>query len=111
MLKWLTNLPIFRRLFLAFFLAALIPDIIIIILSNDYQQALINTAKVTPALTDPLTLATILALLITTGVVVVLGFLVNLTITQRLRHVAALTKRIERGETSRRVRLTGHDEI
>src|SRR5579859_3184285 len=107
MLKWLTNLPIFRRLFLAFLLAALIPDIIIILISNDYRQILVDTYKATPAQTDPLTLTTIIALLITTGAVVILGFLVNLTITQRLRHVAALTKRIEQGETDKRAILTG----
>jgi len=111
MLKWLTNLPIFRRLFLAFLLAALIPDIIIILISNDYRQILVDTYKATPAQTDPLTLTTIIALLITTGAVVILGFLVNLTITQRLRHVAALTKRIEQGETDKRAILTGRDEI
>src|SRR5437764_7933038 len=92
MLKWLTNLPIFLRLFLAFFLAALIPDIIIIIVSNDSQQVII-------------------ALLITTGVVTILGYFMNLTITQRLRHVAALTKLIERGETDKRANLTGRYEI
>src|SRR5262249_9199505 len=67
--------------------------------------------KATPVQTDPLMSATIVALLITTGVVVVLGFLVNLTITRRLRHVAALTKRIEMGETDKRAIPTGHDEI
>jgi methyl-accepting chemotaxis protein len=110
MLQWLTNLPIFRRLFLAFFLAALIPDIIILVVSNDYRQVL-EINKVGPAQTDPLWLGTIIALLVTTGAVTILGFLMNLTITQRLRHVAELTKRISKGETDKRAIVTGRDEI
>jgi methyl-accepting chemotaxis protein len=110
MLQWLTNLPIFRRLFLAFFLAALIPDIIILIVSNDYKQVL-DVNKVSAAQTDPLWLATIIALFITTGAVTIVGFLMNLTITQRLHHLAALTKRISKGETDKRAIVTGHDEI
>ncbi len=110
MLQWLTNLPIFRRLFLAFFLAALIPDIIIIIMSSQYRHVL-DAYKVSAAQTDPLLVGTIIALFIATSVVIILGFLMNLTITQRLRHVAALTKWIARGETDKQVRITGRDEI
>src|SRR5262249_48383559 len=110
MLQWLTNLPIFRRLFLAFFLAALIPDIIIIVVSVDYRHVL-DAYKVSPDQTDALMSGTIIALLITTGAVIVLGFLINLTITQRLRRLAALTKQIGRGETDKRAIVTGRDEI
>ena len=110
MLQWLTNLPIFRRLFLAFFLAALIPDIIIIVVSSNYRHVL-DTYKIDTAQTDPLLLGTITALLVTTGAVIIIGFLVNLTITRRLRHLAALTKRIARGETDKRAIISGRDEI
>ncbi len=110
MLQWLTNLPTFRRLFLAFFLAALIPDIIIIVMSNQYRQVL-DLYKVSATQTNSLLSGTIIALVVTTSVVIILGFLMNLTITKRLRHVAALTRWIARGETDKRVRITGRDEI
>lgn len=110
MLQWFTNLPIFRRLFLAFFLAALIPDIIIIVVSSDYTRVL-DTYKVSPAEIEPLVSGTIIALLITTGAVIILGFLMNLTITQRLRHLVALTKQIGHGETDKRASVAGRDEI
>jgi len=41
----------------------------------------------------------------------VLGFLMNLTITRRLRSLTTLTKWIAKGETDKRVKVTGHDEI
>jgi len=109
MLQWLTNLPIFLRIFLAFFLAALIPDIIIIVVTSNYIQVL-ETYKV-PVETGPLVLGAIIALLITTGAVVVLGFLMNLTITQRLRHLVTLTKQIGQGQTDQRAVIAGRDEI
>ena len=107
MFQWLTNLPISRRLFFAFFLAALIPDSIIIVVNNDYRQVL-DTYHVQ---TDPLASGTIAALLITTGAVFFLGFLMNLTITRRLRHLVTLTKQIGKGETDKRAIVTGRDEI
>src|SRR5712691_3429239 len=39
-LKWLTNTPIFRRLFIAFAMAAVIPGIIISVLGSTYISAL-----------------------------------------------------------------------
>ncbi len=107
MFQWLTNLPISRRLFFAFFLAAFIPDSIIIVVSNDYRQVL-DTYHVQ---TDPLASGTIAALLMTTGAVLILGFLMNLTITRRLRHLVTLTKQIGKGETDKRAIVTGRDEI
>src|SRR5215813_7954061 len=110
MLQWLMNLRISLRLLLAFFLAALIPDVFIIIVSSTYRQAL-DAYSMTPTQADSLTLTTVIALLVTTGAVTVLGFLMNLTITRRLRHLVALTRRISNGETDKRAVLTGRDEI
>jgi methyl-accepting chemotaxis protein len=110
MLRWLTNLPTFRRLFLAFFLAALIPDIIIIALSFAYRRV-IDADHMSNALAQPLFSGTIIALLLNTGIIIVLGFLMNVTVTRRLRHLTALTKHIVRGETDKRARITGRDEI
>src|SRR5712691_8634436 len=39
-LKWLTNTPIFRRLFIAFAMAAVIPGIIISVLGSTYINSL-----------------------------------------------------------------------
>src|ERR1700737_4636012 len=38
--KWLTNTPIFRRLFIAFALAAVVPGVIISVLGNTYITTL-----------------------------------------------------------------------
>jgi methyl-accepting chemotaxis protein len=110
MLQWLMKLRISLRLLLAFFLAALIPDIFIIIVSSTYRQAL-DAYPVSAVQADSLTLTTVIALLVTTGAVTFLGFLMNLTITRRLRHLVALTGRISNGETDKRAVLTGRDEI
>src|SRR5260221_654862 len=39
------------------------------------------------------------------------GWVMNVTITQPLRRLAALTRRISKGDTSARARTIGHDEI
>src|SRR5713226_4400081 len=44
-------------------------------------------------------------------VVVVIGYILNLTITRPLRQLATLTRRIAKGETAARARLIGRDEI
>jgi len=110
MVEWLTNSPIFRRLFLAFFLAALIPDVIIIVVSIAYRKV-IDTDPILATQSSSLFFWTVIALLANTGIAVILGFLMNITIARRLRHLAALTKRIGRGETDKRARITGRDEI
>ena len=52
-----------------------------------------------------------MAIIANTGIVTILGFLMNVTITRRLRELTELTKRIGRGETDKRARVTGRDEI
>ncbi|MBV9230967.1 MAG: HAMP domain-containing protein, partial [Chloroflexi bacterium] len=110
MLNVFKNLPIFRRLFLAFFLAVLIPDIIIILMGSIYTQVL-NTHGIGSSQTGSLILGTAIALLFSTGIVITLGYIVNVTITQPLRQLVALTRRIRQGETGARVSITGRDEI
>ena len=110
MFKWFSSMPIFRRLFLAFFLAVLIPDLIMLALSLFYTHALLAHG-VSSQETGPFTLGTILALLASTAVVVLLGSLVNSTITHPLTHLASLAKRIRKGETDARALITGRDEI
>src|SRR5450755_814122 len=104
------NMPIFRRLFLAFFLAVLIPDSLILLTSLFYTHALLAHGM-NPAQTNPFTIWTMLALVISTGVVIVLGALMNRTITQPLSQLARLARRIEQGDMSARARITEHDEI
>ena len=41
MIHYLSNIPIFRRLFIAFSIAAIIPVIVIVLLSNFYLSSLI----------------------------------------------------------------------
>lgn len=110
MYKKLASIPIFRRLFLAFFLAVLIPDAIIILQSIVYTNALVaHGLKLSQ--TGPFTIGTILALVASTGVVILLGSLLNSTITQPLSQLAKLAQRIRDGDTSARATLTGRDEI
>lgn len=110
MSKFLKSLPIFRRLFLAFFLAVVIPDLIIIAMGGIYTQVL-NRHGIGSAETGPLLLGTVIALLISTGIVILLGSIVNVTITEPLRQLVALTRRIREGDTQARATITGRDEI
>ncbi len=68
-------------------------------------------AGVSSAQTNSIILATVIALLSTVMIVVVIGYIVNLTITRPLRQLATLTRRIAKGETAARARLMGRDEI
>src|SRR5437660_911260 len=104
----LQNMPIFRRLFLAFFLAVVIPDLIIVLMDVLFTRALLANGVKTSE-TGSFTLGTILALLVSTGVVIVLGYLVNRTITQPLSQLARLARRIREGETTARVSINGRD--
>ncbi len=110
MFKHFAAIPIFRRLFLAFFLAVLIPDLIILSISIVYSHELILHGMSTSDM-GSFTIGTILALLVSTGVVIALGYLVNSTITQPLSQLATLAKRIRQGETSARASIAGRDEI
>ncbi len=107
---YLAKLPIARRLFLTFSLAAVIPDLIIVMMISIYTHALIVNG-VGPVQTGPLLLAAVIALLCSTGAVIALGFLMYLTITRPLLHLVDLTQRIEKDDTTARAHLTGHDEI
>src|SRR5260370_42602118 len=68
-------------------------------------------AGVSSAQTNSIILGTVIALLSTIMVVVVIGYILNLTITRPLRQLATLTRRIAKGETAARARLVGRDEI
>lgn len=106
----IANLPIFRRLFLAFFLATLIPDLVIVVMTTFFIHTL-NAEGVGSAQTNPIIIGAIAALLLSTVVVIAIGYLVNLTITRPLRHLSLLTKRISKGDTSARATITTQDEI
>ena len=75
------------------------------------QQAGDQVAMIGAAQTDPVMIATLIAILCTVMVVVTIGYLVNRTITTPLRQLANLTRRIAKGETAARALLIGRDEI
>jgi methyl-accepting chemotaxis protein len=110
MLKHFATIPIFRRLFLAFFLAVLIPDGIMVLQGMFYTNALIAHGMPRSQM-GPLTIEIILALIFSTGTVIFLGYLMNRTITQPLSQLATLARRIRQGETSARAPTIGRDEI
>lgn len=70
-----------------------------------------TVTSVGPTVTQPILIATILAIISSILIVFTTGWLVNLTITQPLRRLASLTRRITRGDTSARARIVGRDEI
>jgi methyl-accepting chemotaxis protein len=87
-------------------------------LKNAWQEV-VNIAEVMgttvtqigPSQTQPILTSTALAFLFTLLVIITTGYLVNVTITQPLRQLALLTRRIGRGDTSARAPIKGHDEI
>lgn len=109
-MKLLARLPIYRRLFLFFFLATLIPDLIIGGMGLTMIQVL-SAHGIGTGQTGPLVVGTISALLCSTALVMALGYVMNLTITQPLVHLVEVTRRITNGETGVRARITGRDEI
>jgi len=87
-------------------------------LNNNWQRIVDDSVtmgktvtSVGPTVTQPILIATILAIISSILIVFTTGWLVNLTITQPLRRLAALTRRITRGDTSARARIAGRDEI
>ena len=87
-------------------------------LNNNWQRIVGDSVamgktvtSVGPTVTQPILIATILAIISSILIVFTTGWLVNLTITQPLRRLAALTRRITRGDTSARARIAGRDEI
>jgi len=78
---------------------------------NDAGSMGKTVTAVGPSETQPVLIASLIAVLSTLLIVVGTGWLVNLTITQPLRRLASLTRRISRGDTSARAHLLGRDEI
>ncbi len=70
-----------------------------------------KVAQVGPSQTNPIVLVTAIAFLITLAVVITIGYVVNRTITDPLRQLAALTRRIAKGETTARAHIAAQDEI
>lgn len=64
-----------------------------------------------PSQVNPILFGDLIAFLVTTVVVLTIGYIINLTITRPLRQLAVLTRRIARGETNARTRIMGRDEI
>jgi methyl-accepting chemotaxis protein len=87
-------------------------------LRNSWQQV-VNTAvqmgktvtTVGPSETQPVLISTAIAFIATLFVILTAGYLVNLTITRPLRQLASLTRRIAKGDTSARAKISSHDEI
>ena len=87
-------------------------------LKNSWQQvvdAAVSMGKaittVGPSQTQPILIATLVAFILTILVVIATGWVMNLTITQPLRHLDVLTKRIAKGNTNARARISSRDEI
>ena len=87
-------------------------------LNNNWSNvvsAAVNMGKavtaVGPSQTQPILLATAIAFILTLMVLITTGWLVNITITQPLLRLAALARRIAKGDTRARAKTLGHDEI
>lgn len=70
-----------------------------------------TVTQVGPSVTQPILAFTAAAFLFTILVIIGTGYIVNVTITQPLRQLALLTRRISRGDTSARAPIRGKDEI
>ncbi len=70
-----------------------------------------KVAQVGPEEMNPIVLITAIAFFIILVVVVTIGYVVNRTITEPLRQLAALTRRIAQGETTARAQIVAQDEI
>ncbi|MDQ6644871.1 MAG: methyl-accepting chemotaxis protein, partial [Chloroflexota bacterium] len=87
-------------------------------LKNSWQHVVddaVSMGKAVTAIgtaeTQPILISTTIAAFFIILMVLATGFVVNLTITQPLRQLASMTRRIAKGDTSARARATGHDEI
>ncbi|HCJ36042.1 MAG TPA: hypothetical protein DHV65_17320, partial [Ktedonobacter sp.] len=87
-------------------------------LKNSWQHVVddaVSMGKAVTAIgaaeTQPILISTTIAAFFIILMVLATGFVVNLTITQPLRQLASMTRRIAKGDTSARARTTGHDEI
>ncbi len=88
------------------------------VLRNSWQlvvDAAVSTGKtvstVGPSQTQPVIIATVIAIVSSVLIVFTIGWLINLTITTPLRRLALLTRRIGKGDTSARAKIIGRDEI
>jgi len=93
-------------------------DIAFTDLRNNWQRVVdsaVSTGKavstVGPSQTQPVLIATIIAIASSVLIVFTIGWVINLTITTPLRRLASLTRRIGRGDTSARAKILGRDEI
>jgi len=78
-----------------------------------YEAVIMGKAvtSVGPATTSPVIVATVLAILATIMVLFAIGWSLNLTISNPLRMLASLTRRISKGDTLARAKVQGRDEI
>ena len=89
-----------------------------IVLRNTWQvvvDSAVTTGKtvstVGPSQTQPVIIATLIAILSSVLIVFTIGWIINLTITAPLRRLASLTRRIGKGDTTARAKIVGRDEI
>ena len=87
-------------------------------LRNNWQQVVDSAVAMGKAVTavgasqtQPILISTVAAFILTILVVITTGWVVNITITQPLRRLAMLTRRIAKGDTSARARVASSDEI
>ena len=87
-------------------------------LKNNWQEvadeAVVMGKAVTtvgPATTSPVIIATVMAILATVMVLFLIGWSLNLTISNPLRRLASLTRHVSRGDTTARANVQGRDEI
>ncbi|HEX4202814.1 MAG TPA: methyl-accepting chemotaxis protein [Ktedonobacteraceae bacterium] len=110
MVQAFSKFPIYRRLLLAFTIAAIIPDITILIVSSQSIQELSAHGMGANQLSS-IYILTGIAILISTACVIALGYVSHITITQPLNRLVSLTQRIGRGETQARAAVSGRDEL
>jgi methyl-accepting chemotaxis protein len=87
-------------------------------LKNSWQHVVddaVSMGKAVTAIgsaeTQPILISTTIAAFFIILMVLATGFVVNLTITQPLRQLASMTRRIAKGDTSARAKMGGRDEI
>ncbi|MGH2497070.1 MAG: methyl-accepting chemotaxis protein [Ktedonobacteraceae bacterium] len=87
-------------------------------LKNSWQQVVDSAVSMGKAVTavggtqtQPILISTVVAFILTLLVVITTGWVVNITITQPLRRLAMLTRRIAKGDTSARSKIVSSDEI
>lgn len=81
------------------------------LVADDAATIGVKVTAVGPSQIQPVLAATAIALFSILLIVIVTGYIVNLTITQPLRQLASLTKKITKGDTSARARISSRDEI